>query len=111
MIEGLLPGLVALRRSVTAGLQRTERATWMERYTRENFEHETLRLGCSFDILVDDINAGISRFYRDDWPMIGVPLELCPTCCRHAAGRIKVVFVRNPKGRLASFYKSDWLPN
>ena len=40
-----------------------------------------------------------------DTSRIGLPMALCPTCCRTAAGRLRVVFLRDPLTRMSSFFE------
>merc|ERR1740123_1333387 len=107
MIEGLLPGLVAARRTLAAQLQQHVvdggdsgdsallQASAFERYGREWLQHEALRLGCPADMWASHVNSVAGRFSADDHPMLGLPLELCPTCCSAAIGRLQVVMLRN----------------
>ena len=40
---------------------------------------------------------------------IGLPMALCPSCCRTGAGRLKVIFLRDPLARLSSFFNGYWM--
>merc|ERR1712107_545243 len=40
--------------------------------------------------------------------MVGLPLELCPTCCTTGQARLRFVILRSPFARLASYFTSDW---
>ncbi|CAE8615180.1 unnamed protein product [Polarella glacialis] len=107
-IEGLMPGLVAARRAITSLLQAGGENPSYERYTKEWLEHEMLRLQCSFEAWEASANAVMGKYLADDWPTLGVPLELCPTVCQRGIARLRVVMLRSPFARLASYYRFDW---
>ncbi|CAK9027147.1 unnamed protein product [Durusdinium trenchii] len=112
MLEGLLPALTAVRRAITASLQDEATSASLgdatfKRFAREWIEHEALRLGCDQGYWERNLNSIAGRHLQDELPMLGLPLGLCPTCCLHGHWRLRVVILRNPFSRLASYW-GDW---
>ncbi|CAE7339711.1 unnamed protein product [Symbiodinium sp. CCMP2456] len=115
-IEGLLPSLVALRRALTASLQDevnfargsgSSADAAFKRFGREWIEHELFRLGCSQEDWHRTLNGITTRHFNEELPLLGLPLALCPTCCREGTARLRVVTLRNPFARLASYWR-EW---
>eukprot|EP00439_Symbiodinium_sp_Y106_P062635 s642_g9.t1 len=48
-----------------------------------------------------------ARHFNEELPLLGLPLALCPTCCREGTARLRVVTLRNPFARLASYWR-EW---
>eukprot|EP00933_Yihiella_yeosuensis_P040371 TRINITY_DN34672_c0_g1_i1.p1 TRINITY_DN34672_c0_g1~~TRINITY_DN34672_c0_g1_i1.p1 ORF type:complete len:526 (+),score=80.15 TRINITY_DN34672_c0_g1_i1:53-1630(+) len=114
MLEGLLPGLVAARRAITAHLQGQSLnqgeggSDAFKRYAHDWLEHESFRLGCSLEYWYTSMHAISARHFDEGVPKVGLPLGLCPTCCSTGVARLKVVILRSPFARLASYFVKDW---
>lgn len=73
----------------------------------EWLEHEETRLGCGGDLAFFSISRGVGML---DQGQIGLPMALCPSCCRRASGRLRVIFLRDPVARMWSFFEGYWFP-
>ncbi|CAJ1428418.1 unnamed protein product, partial [Effrenium voratum] len=110
MMEGLLPGLIAARRTITGMLQDGYTGAVLERYCHEWLEQDSFRLGCPRETWVGTANRIIGKFLHDRAsPKLGLPMHLCPTCCAEGAQRLRVVFLRSPFARLVSYFQ-EWQP-
>lgn len=112
MLEGLLPALSFARRNLAVALSDSGEAgggqSRLGRYVQEWLEHDESRLGCTPETALFSVMRGLHLFAESG--RIGLPLSLCPTCCRSGAGRLRVIFIRNPLLRLRSFFKGYWAP-
>ncbi|CAE7307376.1 unnamed protein product [Symbiodinium natans] len=106
MLEGLLPAVVAARRSLAAAFSAMDEGSSIARWAREWIEHEEMRMGCPPDLTMFSISRALHKLEK---MFIGLPMALCPTCCRTAAGRLRVVFMRDPLARMSSFFFGYWL--
>lgn len=102
MIEGLLPHLVTAQRTLSAALAVGSEGGTMNRYYHEVMEHEDNRLGCTNDASLYSYNLALQHVGMN---RLGLPLSLCPACCRSGLARLRVVFVRSPFARLWSNYR------
>ncbi|CAK9010191.1 Uncharacterized protein SCF082_LOCUS10574 [Durusdinium trenchii] len=107
MLEGLMPGIVAVRRTLAVQLGLSEESNKLARYAWEWLEHEETRLGCGGDLAFFSISRGVGML---DQGQIGLPMALCPSCCRRASGRLRVIFLRDPVARMWSFFEGYWFP-
>lgn len=106
MLEGLIPGIVAVRRTLAVALRSDQEGSNLARYAHEWIEQEEMRLGCPPELTM----FGLSRsMHMLETSRIGLPMALCPTCCRTAAGRLRVVFLRDPLARMSSFFHGYFL--
>eukprot|EP00928_Gymnodinium_smaydae_P015060 TRINITY_DN15522_c0_g1_i1.p1 TRINITY_DN15522_c0_g1~~TRINITY_DN15522_c0_g1_i1.p1 ORF type:complete len:527 (+),score=71.75 TRINITY_DN15522_c0_g1_i1:31-1581(+) len=112
MLEGLIPSLVAARRTLTAsfaeGSDGSGGESRVSRYVTDWLAHEEMRLGCNSEAALFSVSRALHRLADEAY--VGLPLAMCPTCCRSAAGRLRVFFVRSPFARLHSFYHGYWRP-
>ncbi|CAE8637611.1 unnamed protein product [Polarella glacialis] len=112
MLEGLLPALVNARRTLAVTFADSGADAGhgrLARYVQEWLEHEEMRLGCAPDLALFSITRALHML--SDEGRVGLPLALCPTCCRTGAGRLRVIFVRSPLARLRSFFHGYWFPS
>jgi len=107
MLEGLIPSIVSARRTLAAALSSSSEGNKVARYTQEWLEHDEMRLGCREDLAFFSISRGVHMLKEN---RIGLPMALCPTCCRTAAGRLHVIFIRDPVARMSSFFHGYWFP-
>ncbi|CAJ1460200.1 unnamed protein product [Effrenium voratum] len=108
MLEGLMPAVVSARRTLAVAMSGSAAGySRVARYAQEWLEHEEMRLGCSPDLALFSISRGLHMLSDG---RVGLPMGLCPTCCRTGAGRLRVVFVRSPLARLSSFFHGYWFP-
>ncbi|CAJ1460197.1 unnamed protein product [Effrenium voratum] len=133
MLEGLMPAVVSARRTLAVAMSGSAAGySRVARYAQEWLEHEEMRLGCSPDLALFSIsrvplfvfvfaicerNPFAIKFMPSPKGLhmlsdgrVGLPMGLCPTCCRTGAGRLRVVFVRSPLARLSSFFHGYWFP-
>eukprot|EP00927_Polykrikos_kofoidii_P040691 TRINITY_DN34739_c0_g2_i1.p1 TRINITY_DN34739_c0_g2~~TRINITY_DN34739_c0_g2_i1.p1 ORF type:complete len:294 (-),score=31.45 TRINITY_DN34739_c0_g2_i1:56-820(-) len=110
MLEGLLPGLVNARHTLAVLLAENEGGGTgrIQRYFSEWLQNDEVRLGCSQEAALFSMSRAVHKFSDENF--IGMPLALCPTCCRTGAGRLRVIFVRSPIARLRSFFRGYWGP-
>lgn len=110
MLEGLMPGVVSARRTLAVSLSDSDDAggSKVGRFAREWLEHDEMRLGCPGELAFFSISRGVHMLNEG---RVGLPMALCPSCCKTAAGRLRVVFIRDPVARMSSFYHGYWFPN
>jgi len=111
MLEGLLPGIVAMRRTLAAALPEMPSEGSCGRladYLRDFLEHDELRLGCSAESAMYSMHMAVHLLASQ--AQVGLPFGLCPTCCTTGAGRLRVVMLRRPLARLWSYYRGYWAP-
>ncbi|CAE7539082.1 unnamed protein product [Symbiodinium pilosum] len=104
MLEGLIPGIVAARRTLGVALS-SDKGSNIARWVQEWIEHEEMRLGCPADLAMFSISRSLHML---DDARIGLPMALCPTCCLHGYGRLRVIFIRDPFARMSSFFHGYW---
>ncbi|CAE7565503.1 unnamed protein product [Symbiodinium sp. CCMP2456] len=104
MLEGLMPAVVSARRTLSVALSSKGN---IRSFLREWIEQEEIRLGCSPELQFFSISRSVAKM--EEQARIGLPMALCPTCCRTAAGRLRVVFVRDPLARMSSFFHGYFL--
>eukprot|EP00435_Cladocopium_sp_Y103_P037439 s2580_g9.t3 len=110
MLEGLMPAVVSARRTLAVSLSDSDDAggSKVGRFAREWLEHDEMRLGCPGELAFFSISRGVHMLNEG---RVGLPMALCPSCCKTAAGRLRVVFIRDPVSRMSSFYHGYWFPN
>merc|ERR1712232_1254473 len=101
MLEGLLPHLTTAHRTLSAILESGGHGV-IGRYIHDWISHEEARLGCTAGAELTGVSKAVQHF---TFGRIGLPMSLCPTCCRSAAGRLRVVYLRNPYLRLTSYWE------